>query len=90
MVVTILAILMFVTLAVGCTLVISGTVMKNRWGINTGRVNCPTCGHSFDRVRTPKNLAQVLWGGVTCDKCGTQLDKWGRPVAQHNSPKPSP
>ena len=85
MFITILAGLIFTLLTVGCVLLVVGTVMKNKWGINVARISCPNCGNSLDRVRAPKTFAQVLWGGSTCDKCGIEVDKWGRPVAQPTS-----
>lgn len=87
MVMTILAVLVFILLAVGFVLVVVGTVVKNRWGINVERLRCPNCGVLLDHVRIPRNVAQSLWGGNTCNKCGTEVDKWGRPVAQSPSPK---
>lgn len=82
MVTTILALLIFIILFVGCVLVVVGTVMKNKWGINTAKLICPNCGNPIGRVRTPKTFAQVFWGGATCNKCGIEVDKWGRPVAE--------
>ena len=35
----------------GILLVAFGTVTKNRWGINLGTVNCPTCGSPMPKVR---------------------------------------
>ena len=87
MITTILAILVCILLAVGGVLVLVGTVVKNRWGINVEQLRCPNCGVLLDRVRTPRNRAQMLWGGNTCDKCGVEVDKWGRPVGQASSPE---
>jgi len=65
-------------LLIGLLLVGIGTVTKNRWGINLDRVNCPDCGALMPQVRQPKSLGQALWGGGTCEKCGCEMDKWGR------------
>jgi hypothetical protein len=62
----------------GILLVAFGTVTKNRWGINLEPVNCPACGSPIPQVRQPKSLRQALWGGGTCAKCGSEMDKWGR------------
>jgi|ERR1035441_2089071 hypothetical protein len=62
----------------GSLLVAFGTVTRNRWGINTKPVNCPTCGAAMPRLRRPKSLTQALWAGGTCGKCGCEMDKWGR------------
>jgi hypothetical protein len=59
-------------------LVIYGTVAKNRWGINLDPIRaCPTCGTKQPTVRKPTSLRQALWGGSTCNACGTEWDKWG-------------
>jgi hypothetical protein len=65
-------------LLLGILLVAFGTVTKNRWGINLDPVKCPTCGSPAPRVRQPKSMRQALWGGWTCAKCGSEMDKWGR------------
>jgi hypothetical protein len=59
---------------------IIGTVTKNRWGINLDPITCPNCGNVTSALgaRKPKNLRQTLWGGATCEVCGTEYDKWGR------------
>ena len=65
-------------LLVGGLLVAFGTVTKNQWGINTKPVNCPACGCPVPKVRQPKSIRQAHWGGWTCEKCGCEMDKWGR------------
>jgi len=68
--------------AVGVVLVIYGTIVKNRWGVNLRRVQCPNCATVMGRVRTPNSGKQAMWGGYTCPTCRCELDKWGRPVAR--------
>lgn len=63
---------------VGIPLVAFGTVTKNRWGINTKPLNCPSCGYRMPQVRQPRSIRQALWGGGTCGRCGCEMDKWGR------------
>ena len=70
-------------------LVIFGTVVKNRWGINLDPVSCPRCNTLFPRIRQPQNIQQALWGGGTCAKCGAEVDKWGREVTAQRHPYPS-
>ncbi len=67
-------------LLTGVILVIIGTVTKNRWGINLDSRSCPHCNASMPQVRKPQSLNQALWGGSTCQQCGTESDKWGRKV----------
>jgi hypothetical protein len=66
-------------------LVVYGTFAKNRWGINLDPVSCPKCHVELSPVRKPKSLKQALWGGWTCDNCGTEVDKWGRVVGRSAS-----
>lgn len=39
-------------------------------------LTCPVCGTEIHAL--PKTLRQILWGGRTCKRCKTELDKWGR------------
>jgi hypothetical protein len=50
----------------------------SQWGINTGTVCCPRCGAPQPSVRMPRSFKEMLWGGWTCQGCGTAMDKWGR------------
>lgn len=50
-------------------------------GINPFRVKCPRCNAKMPYVRVPMNERQEMWGGWTCHKCGTEMDKWGKEVA---------
>jgi hypothetical protein len=68
-------------LVVGGGLVIYGTIVKNRWGVNFRRLSCPNCGAQMPQVRAPNSRSQFLWGGVTCPQCGCEMDKWGRRLA---------
>ena len=61
-------------------LVVYGTIAKTRWGINFRRLSCPDCGAQMPLVRTPASGSQAVWGGVTCPKCGCEMDKWGRKI----------
>ena len=71
-----------VGLAIGLLLVIHGTIVKNRWGINLRRVECADCGTVMGRVRMPTSGEQAMWGGYTCPACKCEIDKWGRPIAR--------
>jgi len=42
------------------------------------RGGCPECGFFVPLFRRPKSLRQALWGGWTCDQCGTEMDRRGR------------
>ena len=73
-------VLMFGLLGAGTVLVTYGTIAKNRWGINIRPISCPRCNTPLPTVRQPHTVRQTLWGGWTCTKCGTEVDKWGRQV----------
>jgi hypothetical protein len=59
-------------------LVLYGTSVRNKWGINFKTARCPHCEASAPRMRMPKSLREFMWGGWTCDACGTRVDKWGQ------------
>jgi predicted RNA-binding Zn-ribbon protein involved in translation (DUF1610 family) len=44
-------------------------------------VHCPKCGERAPIIRQPKNTRQALGGGCTCEKCGTEYDKWGKAIS---------
>ncbi|RKR83802.1 hypothetical protein BDD43_4016 [Mucilaginibacter gracilis] len=50
---------------------------KSKWGVNLKRVYCPVCQTKQPIIRIPDNKAEALWGGTTCPKCHTHLDKYG-------------
>jgi hypothetical protein len=78
----------FGLLGVGMVLVICGTVVKNRWGINLDPVSCPRCNTPFPQIRRPQNIRQAMWGGGTCTTCGAEVDKWGREVTAQKESYP--
>jgi len=75
--------LMFLVLLIGFVLVVRDTIRRRgRWGVNTKPVACPECGGPAPVIRAPANWRQALWGGHTCEDCGTEYDKWGEPVEE--------
>ena len=72
---------LFSLLGMAMIVVIYGTFTKRKWGINLDPVACPRCGTSAPAIRQPASRQQALWGGWTCEVCGTEFDKWGREVA---------
>jgi hypothetical protein len=64
--------------AIFVAVIIYGTSVRNKWGINVKRVSCPQCKTKLPLWRIPKSLHEGLWGGWTCHVCGTRIDKWGR------------
>ncbi len=73
--------ILFVVLAILAGLVIHGTIVKNKWGINFQRVVCPNCGQEIPRIRPPASGSEAMWGGFTCPNCQCRMDKWGRRIA---------
>jgi len=55
-----------------------GNKRKNKFGINTSELKCPTCGLAAPATRKPKNTSEALWGGFTCEQCGAEVNKWGK------------
>lgn len=50
---------------------------KSNLGINLKRVYCPNCQTKQPFIRKPANQRQALYGGHTCRKCNTEMDKYG-------------
>lgn len=38
---------------------------------------CPECGMPVPMYRRPTSLRQAIWGGWTCEECGTEMDRDG-------------
>ena len=38
---------------------------------------CPECGTPVPMYRRPTSMRQALWGGWTCEECGTEMDRYG-------------
>ncbi len=51
-------------------------------GINLNRVYCPKCNEKQPIIRSPENQRQALYGGHTCKKCGTEIDKYGQEITE--------
>lgn len=82
-----LFVLVLTVVVVGIPAAIIGLIVvqtirrEGRWGMNLKPTSCPECQTPAPAFRTPKNARQAMWGGWTCERCGLELDKWGRPVA---------
>ena len=55
-----------------------------KWAVNLSPTDCPNCGATLPRIRRPENLRQFIWGGWTCQACGTEVSKTGRQL--HKKP----
>jgi hypothetical protein len=68
-----------------CLVIYSSYKGKGRWGINPKLIVCPRCGATAPPIRKPTSLRQALWGGWTCNKCGCEIDKWGKAIENRDS-----
>jgi hypothetical protein len=66
-------------LPISILMVVRGTAVKNRCGINLKAVTCPNCQCTIPKLPSPESVREALWGGP-CTNCGCELDKWGRPT----------
>jgi hypothetical protein len=74
-----LANVIFWTLVIAAVaFLVVGSIRRTRLGINAREVHCPECNAAMPVARKPTSVSQALWGGWTCQHCGTRLDKWGR------------
>jgi hypothetical protein len=55
-------------------------IFKHASEVNLKKTNCPDCGAEQPKVRKPKNLRQILWGGNTCQECGCEMDRFGEKI----------
>jgi len=49
--------------------------------VNAGG-GCPECLTEVPMYRRPTSLSQALWGGWTCENCGTEMDRNGMELSQ--------
>ncbi len=48
-----------------------------------GQVACPVCGTLQPQWRRPNSLRQTFWGGWTCARCGTEMDRDGNAIERN-------
>jgi transposase-like protein len=54
------------------------TKAKGPLGIDLSPKTCPRCGQSLPVIRKPASEEERMFGGWTCQNCGTKVDKYGR------------
>jgi len=37
-------------------------------------IQCPNCQNALPKIRSPKRLKELFWGGWTCKVCNSQID----------------
>lgn len=72
---------------IGGILALIGVILlwprKGKFGINLGRTYCPACGNKLPIIRKPKSEFQKYYGGWTCSKCGSEIDRYGKLLNEH-------
>ncbi|NQX81118.1 MAG: hypothetical protein HRT66_03860 [Flavobacteriaceae bacterium] len=64
-------------LIIGIYFIILINKKDSKLGINLKRVFCPKCNLKQPFIRKPTSVRQALYGGSTCEKCKTEMDKYG-------------
>lgn len=71
---------MIVGLSIAVTMVVLlALAAKVQRDVNA-RGGCPECRTPVPMYRSPRSLRQALWGGWTCERCGTEMDRRGRRI----------
>ena len=50
-------------------------------GSSLATPKCPTCETQQPAIRKPTSFRQLIWGGWTCAKCGTEIDRKGEALS---------
>jgi len=66
--------------AAGCTIWTVFGLWQPYANPGPGLGKCPDCGAKLPAVRIPKSRREMLWGGVTCPRCGCELDRSGNKI----------
>jgi len=57
---------------------IADTARSRAWLLENldqkNKATCAICGNKLSYHRKPKNINQLLWGGLTCQNCGAEID----------------
>ena len=48
------------------------------WVLIQPSIICPDCNESLPKFRKPQSKRQVMRGGITCRKCGCEVDRKGK------------
>jgi ribosomal protein S27E len=51
---------------------------KGKFGLGPLKIVCPNCRSPQPFFREPNSFKQMMFGGYTCEACGTEIDKYGR------------
>jgi hypothetical protein len=65
--------------SLGVLVVYQSIKQEGRFGVRFGAPpKCPGCSSPLPVARVPQDGHEAMWGGWTCEACGTKLDKWGK------------
>jgi hypothetical protein len=59
---------------------VAGGLSVLLFGLLMPKKRCPNCGTPFPRFRKPTFNRQTFWGGATCEKCGCEVNRYGRAI----------
>jgi hypothetical protein len=51
-------------------------------GSSLAAPKCPTCNTQQPAIRAPTSFRQLIRGGWTCAKCGTEIDRHGHAIGK--------
>jgi hypothetical protein len=51
-------------------------------GSSLATPKCPTCDTQQPPIRWPTSFRQAIFGGWTCAKCGTEIDRYGHSIGK--------
>lgn len=67
--------ILFGMLAVFAGLIATIVYTKRKTEQMNAQGGCPGCHADVPAFRRPTSLRQALWGGWTCENCGTEFDR---------------
>lgn len=73
---------MIIGMSIAVTIVaLMAMAVKMQRAVNA-KGGCPDCATPVPLYRRPTSVRQALWGGWTCDRCGTEMDRLGDRLAK--------
>lgn len=69
------------TITVVALIIVLAAAAKLQRDVNS-KGGCPNCGTPVPMFRIASSFRQMLWGGWTCSKCSTEMDKFGNELPQ--------
>lgn len=76
--------ILFGMLAIFASLAAMIVYTKRKTAQMNAQGGCPSCHADIPAFRRPTSMSQALWGGWTCENCGTEFDRKRLKVAHAN------